>query len=166
MSLFVELIMGENGRKLLGKRSKCSKFAQKSSKMSQNVPKCPKVSTSDASLSDRTFFPAWSCKQRWRNNVWYGGSYWFLANKTQDPGGEEAQRWQRVRLRPSPSLMWNAAACASLQSGAMFASISGGVPSISDKNPEHLSWSISQFLKIVTYDLSAVVTAIRNHGYR
>ena len=36
--------MGENGRKWLGKQSKCSKLVKKSSELSQNVPKCPKLS--------------------------------------------------------------------------------------------------------------------------
>ena len=52
---FNEPIMGENSRKSLGKQSKCSKLIIKSSELSQNVPKCPKMSTSDASLSE------WTC---------------------------------------------------------------------------------------------------------
>ena len=49
--------MGENGRQWLGKQSKCSKLVRKSSQLSQNVSKCPKMSTSDALLSKRTCFP-------------------------------------------------------------------------------------------------------------
>ena len=55
-----EPIMGENGRKWLGKPSK---LVKKSSELSQNVPKmsqvvrkCPKMPTSDALLSEQTFF--------------------------------------------------------------------------------------------------------------
>ena len=40
--------MGENGRKGLGKRAK---LVKKSS-----IPNCPKISNSDASLSERTCF--------------------------------------------------------------------------------------------------------------
>ena len=42
--LFNEPIMRENGRKWLGKQSKCSKLVSKSSGLSQNVPKCPRMS--------------------------------------------------------------------------------------------------------------------------
>ena len=69
--------MGENGRKWLGKQSKCSKLVKKSSELSQNVPKCPKMSqnvskcpkmpTSDASLSERTCFLIW---RHWWKNGW------------------------------------------------------------------------------------------------
>ena len=41
---FNEPIMGENGRKWLGKQSKYSKFVKTSSELSQNVPKCLKMS--------------------------------------------------------------------------------------------------------------------------
>ena len=49
-------IMAENSRKWLGKQSKCSKPIIKSSELSQNVPNCFKMSTSDASLSEWTCF--------------------------------------------------------------------------------------------------------------
>ena len=41
---FNEPIMGENGRKGLGKQSKCSKLVIKSSELSKNFPNCPKIS--------------------------------------------------------------------------------------------------------------------------
>ena len=86
---FNEPIMEENGRKWLGKRSKCSKLVVKSSKlshnvpncpkMSKNVPKCPKMSTSDASLSESVLicsvlyhsylFCPWTCQCPWLVNV-------------------------------------------------------------------------------------------------
>ena len=51
-----EPITDENYRKWLGKQSKWSKLVKKSSELSQNVSKCPKIPTSEASLSERTCF--------------------------------------------------------------------------------------------------------------
>ena len=42
-----EPIMDENGQEGLGKPSKWSKLVKKSSELSQNVPRCPKMSTSE-----------------------------------------------------------------------------------------------------------------------
>ena len=55
---FNEPIMGENGRKWLGKQSKCSKLVEKVFRI---VPKCPKMSTSDASLSEWMGVIHWHC---------------------------------------------------------------------------------------------------------
>ena len=60
-----EPIMDENGRKWRGKPSKWSKLVKKSSELSQNVPSCPKMPTSDASLSEQTCFI-----YTWQNRNW------------------------------------------------------------------------------------------------